>query len=88
MIRLITERGQVTDTNFASIRKKKKIKLHVIEHIHMLLYGGIKKKASYLANSFRLNITFLNYVTYVVISIQNNYTQKSVTSGNIQNTKD
>lgn len=47
-----------------------------------------KKKTSYLANSFRLNVTFLSYVTYVVISIQKNDTQKSVTSGNIQNTKD
>lgn len=66
---------------------EKKIKSHVTQHIHMLLYRE-KKKTSYLANSFRLNVTLLSYVTYVVISIQKNDTQKSVTSGNIQNTKD
>lgn len=47
-----------------------------------------KTKYIYLANSFRLKVTFLHYVTYIVTRIPKNYRQKSMTVENIQNTKD
>lgn len=72
MIQLITERGQVTAILYQSEKKKKasyKVTYYRAQ-THAAVWRLKKKKTSYLANPFRLNITLLNYVTYIVISIR------------------
>lgn len=62
-----------SNSNFVSIRKKKKASYKVTYYraqTHAAVWRLKKKKTSYLANPFRLNITLLNYVTYIVISIR------------------